>query len=269
MDQNPQIWRRPPDNLLRSRSQGVWGVAPAAGGMSLSPDSNRDFSAAPFWTPLQQVPAGTLVKVPEGKKTPAVFKPLTIRGVTFQNRVFVAPMCQYSYEDGFISDWTLVAIGSYAVRGAGLSIIEATAVAPEGRISPQDAGLWKDEHIAPFKRVADFVHSQNQKIGVQIAHAGRLASTAAPWTGAKLVPHSEGGFDSVAPSEGKFSPQNSDPRELTIPEIKELVEKFKDAAVRAVKAGIDVIEIHAAHGVSIHTSHMKTCKRHSSTNLAI
>lgn len=206
-----------------------------------------------YFTPEQQVPAGTFLQSNDGKsEAPRVFQPLTIRGQTFQNRIWVSPMCQYSYNDGFINDWTLVQIGSYATRGASLSIIEASGVSPEGRISPNCAGIWKDEHIPGLKRVADFVHSQGQRIGIQLAHAGRKASTTAPWTPDNYANlGEEGGFETVAPSPIKFAENFADPKELSKAGIEKLVEDFKQAAIRAVKAGMDVVEIHGAHGYLI------------------
>ncbi|KAK9458390.1 hypothetical protein V1511DRAFT_492505 [Dipodascopsis uninucleata] len=213
-------------------------------------------TGVPYYTPAQEPAAGTLLSVPEGKTTPKAFEPLTIRGITFQNRIWVSPMCQYSYEDGFVNDWTLVALGSYAVRGASLTIMEATAVVEYGGITSHDAGLWKDEQIAPMKRVVDFVHSQNQKIGIQLAHAGRKASTLAPWLikdGNAAQAGEEGGYpDKVyAPSEGRFSEDFCEPKELTVDQIWSIIDSFKKAALRAVEAGFDVIEIHGAHGYLI------------------
>ncbi|KAK9381405.1 uncharacterized protein V2V93DRAFT_369148 [Kockiozyma suomiensis] len=208
----------------------------------------------PYFTPEQTVPAGTCLEVTEGKSIPKAFQPLTIRGKTFQNRIWVSPMCQYSYNDGFFSDWTLVHLGSMAAHGASLVVAEATAVLDNGGITPNDAGIWKDEHIAPLKRIVDFVHSQNQKIGIQLAHAGRKGSTMAPWTGLNYA-HAGGqkGFPDrvVAPSAIKFADDFVQPRELSTAEVEEYVEAFKQAAIRAVKAGVDVIEIHGAHGYLI------------------
>ncbi|KAK9473779.1 uncharacterized protein V1510DRAFT_391828 [Dipodascopsis tothii] len=206
---------------------------------------------APYFTPAQTTPAGAYIG-PADAKVPKAFQPFTLKGKTFQNRIWVSPMCQYSYEDGFLTDWTLVALGSYAVRGASLTIVEATAIRPEGRISPNDAGLWKDEQIAPLKRVADFIHSQNQKIGIQIAHSGRLGSTPAPWTGAPYAQEgtADNGFGSkvIAPVAEAFAPTHAVPHALTVEEIKDLVQAYADTAKRAVKAGVDAIEIHGAHG---------------------
>ncbi|KAK9329299.1 hypothetical protein V1520DRAFT_343712 [Lipomyces starkeyi] len=211
-------------------------------------------AGVPYYTPAQEPAAGTLLSVPEGTPVPKAFTPVTIRGVTFQNRIFVSPMCQYSYDDGFVTDWTLVAIGSYAVRGASLAIIEATAVAPYSGITGYDAGLWKDEHIAPFKRITDFVHSQGQKVGIQLAHAGRKGSCLAPWSPGNYAHDGpERGYEDkiVAPSLGKFDDDYVEPQELTGSQIEFLIECWKQSAIRAVKAGFDVIEIHGAHGYLI------------------
>ncbi|KAK9459752.1 uncharacterized protein V1516DRAFT_446568 [Lipomyces oligophaga] len=208
----------------------------------------------PYFTPLQDPPAGTSLALPEGKPLPRAFEPITVRGVTFQNRIWVSSMCQYSYEDGVFTDWTLVAIGSYAVRGASLSMIEATAVTPNGRITPNCGGLWKDEQIAPLKRIVDFVHGQNQKIGVQLAHAGRKASTVARWLPGRYA-HAgeEKGFpDSVVgPTEEAFAPLFVKPHHIPHDEIRNYIEAFRRAAIRAVEAGVDVVEVHGAHGYLI------------------
>ena len=158
-------------------------------------------------------------------------------------------MCEYSSDDGFASDWHLVHLGSRAVGGAGLVFTEATAVAAEGRISPQDLGIWKDEHIAPLKRITDFLHSQETHAGIQLAHAGRKASTQVPWLGEGAVAPDAGGWaDVLAPSSIRFSPSYPQPRELDLAGIARVTAQFREAAVRADRAGFDVIEIHAAHG---------------------
>ena len=163
-------------------------------------------------------------------------------------------MCEYSSEDGFANDWHLVHLGSRAVGGAGLIFTEAAAVSPEGRITPQDLGFWKDEHIPAWKRTVEFLHSQGARAGIQLAHAGRKASMSRPWDGPEhVVPASEGGWENVlAPSAVRFAENYPLPVELTLPEIKRLVEAFRRAAVRALQAGFDVVEIHAAHGYLLH-----------------
>src|SRR6266404_1996429 len=179
--------------------------------------------------------------------------PLAIRDITFANRVFVSPMCQYSSTDGYASDWHFVHLGSRAVGGAGLVLTEATAVVPEGRISPQDLGIWKDDHIEPLARVARFIHEQGSVAGMQLAHAGRKASTYAPGAGHGTVPEREGGWSNVvAPSALRFTDGYPMPQALSIDGIKNVVSAFAAAARRACEAGFRVIEIHAAHGYLIH-----------------
>ncbi len=183
-----------------------------------------------------------------------LFSPYRLAGVTFPNRIVVSPMCEYSSEDGFANDWHLVHLGSRAVGGAGLIFTEAAAVAPEGRITPQDIGFWKDEHVPAWKRIVDFVHGQGARIGIQLAHAGRKASMSRPWEGeehVKLV--GEGGWTEVlAPSALPFSEKYAQPTELDKAGIQRLVEAFQQSTVRALKAGFDVVEIHAAHGYLLH-----------------
>jgi 2,4-dienoyl-CoA reductase-like NADH-dependent reductase (Old Yellow Enzyme family) len=182
-----------------------------------------------------------------------LFDPLAIRDITFANRVFVSPMCEYSSTDGFASDWHFVHLGSRAVGGAGLVLTEATAVVPEGRISPQDLGIWKDDHIEPLARVVRFIHEQGSVAGMQLAHAGRKASTYSPWVGHGTVPESEGGWKNVvAPSALRFADGYPMPRALSIEGIQNVVSAFAAAARRACEAGFRVIEIHAAHGYLIH-----------------
>jgi 2,4-dienoyl-CoA reductase-like NADH-dependent reductase (Old Yellow Enzyme family) len=184
---------------------------------------------------------------------PGVFDPLTIRSLTFANRVFVSPMCQYSSENGYANDWHLVHLGSRAVGGAGLILTEATAVLPEGRISPQDLGIWEDGHLEMLSRIAGFVHERGSVAGMQLAHAGRKASTSRPWEGHDAVPESEGGWKKVvAPSALPFSETYPMPQALTRDGIPEVVDAFAAAARRACQAGFRVIEIHAAHGYLIH-----------------
>jgi 2,4-dienoyl-CoA reductase-like NADH-dependent reductase (Old Yellow Enzyme family) len=181
-----------------------------------------------------------------------LFDPVAIRDIAFANRVFVSPMCQYSSTDGYVSDWHFVHLGSRAVGGAGLVLTEATAVLPEGRISPQDLGIWTDDHIEPLARVVRFIHEQGSVAGMQLAHAGRKASTYAPWAGHGTVPESEGGWNVVAPSALPFADGYPMPRALSIDGIKNVVSAFAAAARRACEAGFRVIEIHAAHGYLIH-----------------
>src|SRR6267142_1421913 len=182
-----------------------------------------------------------------------LFNPLAIRDITFANRVFVSPMCQYSSTDGYASDLHFVHLGSRAVGGAALVLTEATAVVPEGRISPQDLGIWKDDHIEPLARVVRFIHEQGSVAGMQLAHAGRKASTYAPWAGHGTVPESNGGWNNVvAPSALPFTDGYPMPRALSVDAINSIVSAFAAAARRACEAGFRVIELHAAHGYLIH-----------------
>ena len=184
---------------------------------------------------------------------PHLFDPLPIRSVTLSNRVFVSPMCEYSSSDGFANDWHFVHLGSRAVGGAALVFTEATAVTPEGRISPEDLGIWKDEHLEMLSRIVRFVNEQGSVAGMQLAHAGRKASTYRPWSGDGAVPESAGGWTNVlAPSAIKFTDSYPQPREMTTREIADTIAAFAAAARRAHAAGFRVIEIHAAHGYLIH-----------------
>lgn len=181
-----------------------------------------------------------------------LFSPLQIRGINFRNRIVVGPMCQYSCEDGFATDWHFVHLGSRAAGGAALVIAEATAVEARGRISPNDLGLWKDEQIEPLKRAARFIKTQGCVPGIQIAHAGRKASTAAPWLGGALVSDADGGWLPVAPSPVPFREEHRAPSALTIAEIACIVQAFADTARRALASGFEVLEIHGAHGYLLH-----------------
>jgi 2,4-dienoyl-CoA reductase-like NADH-dependent reductase (Old Yellow Enzyme family) len=182
-----------------------------------------------------------------------LFDPLAIREVKFANRVFVSPMCQYSSHDGYANDWHFVHLGSRAVGGAALVLTEATAVLPEGRISPQDLGIWSDEHVEVLSRIVSFIHEQGSIAGMQLAHAGRKASTCRPWDGQGTIPESEGGWEKVvAPIALAFTETSPMPQALTSDGIREVVAAFAAAARRACQAGFRVIEIHAAHGYLIH-----------------
>ncbi|MEY2561894.1 MAG: hypothetical protein QOH88_87 [Verrucomicrobiota bacterium] len=184
-----------------------------------------------------------------------LFAPLQIRDVRFRNRIGVSPMCQYSSDDGFANDWHFVHLGSRAVGGAALVFTEATAVLPEGRISPEDLGLWKDAHIEMLARIFRFIEGQGAIASMQLAHAGRKASTAAPWkTGEHVVSEGDGGWRPIfAPSPLPFSPDDIVPEELDNAGIARVVQAFADAARRALDAGAKVIEIHAAHGYLLHS----------------
>src|SRR6476660_1773126 len=184
--------------------------------------------------------------------TTNLLTPLAIREVTLRNRIAVSPMCQYSSEDGFANDWHLVHLGSRAAGGAGLVCMEATAVEARGRISPSDMGIWKPEHIEFLARITRFLRSQGAAAGIQLAHAGRKASTRRPWEGGGVIPESEGGWQPVAPSAVPFRDGDPAPHALSKAEIHALIDRFRDAAERALAAGFDVIEIHGAHGYLIH-----------------
>jgi 2,4-dienoyl-CoA reductase-like NADH-dependent reductase (Old Yellow Enzyme family) len=186
-------------------------------------------------------------------ETNDLFAPLQLAGLTIPNRVAVSPMCQYSSEDGFANDWHFVHLGSRAVGGAGLVFTEASAVTREGRITPQDLGIWKDDHIEFLARIVRFAHSQGTRMGSQLAHAGRKASMARPWDGERLLGIPEFGWkDVVAPSAVPFSDIYAKPVELDKAGIQRIRNAFADAAVRALHAGFDVVEIHAAHGYLLH-----------------
>ncbi|WP_188677424.1 NADH:flavin oxidoreductase/NADH oxidase [Subtercola lobariae] len=183
-----------------------------------------------------------------------LFDPLTIRGTTFRNRLWVAPMCQYSAddEDGVPTDWHLAHLGSFASGGVGLIFTEATAVTPAGRISPQDLGLYNDEQQQAFARIVRLIHAQGVSAGIQLAHAGRKASTFKPWASERgTVPADQGGWQTVAPSALAFEGYDV-PHELSVSEIDEIVEAFRASARRAIDAGFDVLELHAAHGYLLH-----------------
>jgi 2,4-dienoyl-CoA reductase-like NADH-dependent reductase (Old Yellow Enzyme family) len=181
-----------------------------------------------------------------------LFTPLTLRSVTFRNRIFVSPMCQYSSEDGLPTDWHFVHLGSRAVGGAALVMVEATAVVPEGRISPGDSGLWSDRHTQAFGRIAEFVRAQGAVPAIQLAHAGRKASAEAPWRGGKPLSPQAGGWQTVGPSPLSFSPDYPVPHALEPREIDAIVEAFVAATRRAHQAGFAVVELHAAHGYLFH-----------------
>lgn len=184
---------------------------------------------------------------------PNLFSPMTLRGVKIRNRIGMSPMCQYSAVEGFINAWHLVHLGSRACGGAGLIIVEATAVSPEGRISPLDLGIWSDEHIGPFLKVNDFIRSQGAVPGIQIAHAGRKASCAVPADGGKYLNDDQGGWEPLAPSPLPFDDIHGKPKELSLDDIVRVQDEFAAATFRANEAGFDFLEIHAAHGYLIHS----------------
>lgn len=180
-----------------------------------------------------------------------LFTPITLRDLTVRNRVWVSPMCQYSAVDGVPNDWHLVHLGSFARGGAGLVVTEATAVLPEGRISPADTGLWNDEQQQAWSRIVDFIHGQGAAAGIQLAHAGRKASSHAPWVGRGPASDADGGWEPVAPSPSAY-PGLREPRALDAEGIAGVVAAFGEAAERSLAAGFDVLEIHAAHGYLLH-----------------
>ena len=183
----------------------------------------------------------------------SLFEPLTLRGVTMRNRIGVSPMCEYSSTDGFADDWHLVHLGSRAVGGAGLVIAEATAVTADGRISPFDLGLYRDEHVEMLARITRFVRAQGAVPGIQLSHAGRKASTDAPWRGGKPLTPEDGGWRPIhAPSAVAFSDRSPLPDALDRAGIARVAAAFRDAARRALDAGFQVIELHGAHGYLLH-----------------
>ena len=181
-----------------------------------------------------------------------LFEPLALRGITLKNRIVVSPMCQYSAQDGFANDWHLVHLGGRAVGGAALIIQEATAVSPEGRISPEDLGIWKDEHVPMLRRINEFIAAQGCVPGVQLAHAGRKASTYRPWSGEGAVPEAVGGWPVVGPGPAAFNDNYPVPTALDAAGIQKVVIDFRTAAQRSLAAGFEVIELHAAHGYLLH-----------------
>jgi 2,4-dienoyl-CoA reductase-like NADH-dependent reductase (Old Yellow Enzyme family) len=181
-----------------------------------------------------------------------LFSPLQIKSLTFKNRIAISPMCQYSAEDGFANDWHLVNLGSRATGGAALIIQEATSVSPEGRISPGDLGLWKDEQIEKMQAINRFIIGQNSIPGIQLAHAGRKASAAIPWKGNMKLDETNGGWNTVAPSAIPFHSNEKTPIELDKTGIQKVISDFKSATKRSLKAGFEVVEIHAAHGYLLH-----------------
>ncbi|KAF8595062.1 NADH:flavin oxidoreductase/NADH oxidase [Ceratobasidium sp. AG-I] len=220
--------------------------------------------------PLNQPEIGTVLskeEYPQNKAVPKLFQPITIRDVTFKNRIWVSPMCQYSAVGGHMTDWHLVSLGGYATRGVGSVMFEATAVSPEGRITPECAGIWSDSHIEPMRRIVEFIHGQGTKVGIQLAHAGRKASTLAPWvqdrrtkaggegSGSSVARNDEGGWvdNVIGPSAIPFADTYPKPRAMTVDEINAIEKAFVDAIERCNKIGFDFIEIHAAHGYLLHS----------------
>ena len=181
-----------------------------------------------------------------------LFSSFTIRGLTLKNRIVVSPMCQYSSQDGMPTDWHLVHLGSRATGGASMVMVEATAVSPAGRISPGDSGIWSAAHADAFKPIAAFIKSQNAVPAIQLAHAGRKASTDVPWRGGRFLHPAEGGWQTVAPSPIPFREGDCAPREMTTADIEQAITDFVDATQRSAEAGFEAIEIHMAHGYLLH-----------------
>ncbi|KAL0490960.1 NADPH dehydrogenase [Acrasis kona] len=188
------------------------------------------------------------------KRAPLLFTPITMKGVTLKNRIVVSPMCQYSCNamDGMPNEWHYVHYGSRAVGGAGLIIVEASAVTSDGRISPQDSGYWSDAHGEAWQKVTKFMQNQGSRVGIQLAHAGRKASTQRPWEGHNGVPDDEGGWEPVAPSSVSFSDNYRKPKEISEQDIKKYIQAFKESTKRSDNYGFDLVELHAAHGYLIH-----------------
>ncbi len=181
-----------------------------------------------------------------------LFTPFTLRELTFLNRVFVSPMCQYSSDNGMPTDWHLVHLGARAVGRAGMVMVEASAVSPEGRISPWDSGIWLDAHARAFQPITKFIKSQGSRAAIQLAHAGRKASTDRPWSGRNAVPPEKGGWQPTAPSAIRFAEGYPMPREMTQRDINDVVDQFASATRYSRDAGFDVVEVHAAHGYLLH-----------------
>jgi 2,4-dienoyl-CoA reductase-like NADH-dependent reductase (Old Yellow Enzyme family) len=181
-----------------------------------------------------------------------LFSSLSIKDITLKNRIAVSPMCQYIAVDGFANDYHLVHYGSRALGGTGLIIQEATAVSPEGRITPGDLGIWDDMHIEKLQGIVKFIHGHGAVAGIQLAHAGRKASCALPWEGGKQLRQNEGGWKMVSSSAMAFNPEDDAPRAMNADDIKKVITDFNAAAQRALEAGYKLIEIHSAHGYLLH-----------------
>jgi 2,4-dienoyl-CoA reductase-like NADH-dependent reductase (Old Yellow Enzyme family) len=182
-----------------------------------------------------------------------LFESFTLRGVTLRNRIGVSPMCQYSSKDGLANDWHLVHLGSRAVGGAGLIIIEASAVEARGRITPHDVGLWSEAHIEPLHRITQFMVEHGAVPGIQLAHAGRKASTSRPWEGGKSLTDAEGGWATIGASAVAFNDKYREPSEMTVEDIRTVQNAFREAAQRACTSGFKYLELHAAHGYLLHS----------------
>ncbi|KAH9828452.1 putative NADPH dehydrogenase [Teratosphaeria destructans] len=217
---------------------------------------NRAAPGISYFTPAQIPRAGTALVVEGQTSVPKLFQPLKLRGMTLQNRIMLSPLCQYSAEDGHYTMWHKTHIGGIVQRGPGLTCIEATAVTPQGRITPEDVGLWKDSQVRPIAEVVEFAHSQGQKIMIQLAHAGRKASTVAPWlSGGEVAgPELNGWPDDVwGPSPISWNENHAPVKELSLQDIEDLKRAWADATKRALACGFDAIEIHNAHGYLLHS----------------
>ncbi|MDX2177845.1 MAG: NADH:flavin oxidoreductase/NADH oxidase [Candidatus Sumerlaeia bacterium] len=205
--------------------------------------------------PFFAIPHGNDHTAPEESSVPDLFDPIQLRSVTIRNRVGVSPMCMYSSVDGHATDWHLVHLGARAVGGAGLVILEATAVEPRGRITPDDAGLWADSQIAPLRRINAFLKEYGATPAVQLAHAGRKAGTPSPWkrTYPGMLKIEDGGWQNVGPSPIAFTPAHREPAELSLEEVGEVQDAFVAATRRAAEAGFELVELHAAHGYLAHS----------------
>lgn len=211
----------------------------------------------PYFTPKQSPASGTAIDPqPNGKAIPKLFQPLKLRGVTLQNRIMLSPLCQYSADNGHFTSWHMAHLGGIISRGPGLSFIEATAVTPSGRITPQDSGIWLDSQAEALKEIVTFAHSQNQLIGIQLAHAGRKASTVAPWLsmGALATKEAKGWPEDVhGASAIPFNENHAEVKEMSKKEIESFKQAWVAGVKRAVAVGFDVIEIHNAHGYLLHS----------------
>lgn len=181
-----------------------------------------------------------------------LFSRLKIRDLEFKNRIFVSPMCQYSAQKGLPNEWHLVHLGSRAVGGAGLVMAEATAISPEGRISPGDTGIWSNAHADAFRPITAFIKKQNSVPSIQLAHAGRKASTAEPWLNGKSLSSTEGGWTPLAPSALAFSNESLTPKAMDSNDISKVLFDFEVATINALSAGFEVVEVHMAHGYLLH-----------------
>lgn len=184
--------------------------------------------------------------------TTKLFSPIQFRDLKIKNRVFMSPMCQYSATDGVPNDWHVAHLNSRAIGGCGLIMVEATSITPEGRISPADLGIWNEIQVAAFRPITSFIARQGVVPGIQIAHAGRKASTAAPWEGGGPLKPAEGGWVTLAPSPIPFTPAHAVPREMTVEDIEATIQDFENAARRSLDAGFQVAELHMAHGYLMH-----------------